>query len=74
MRHADARLDELLGTGASAFRATFDLVPDPVGVLWAVRDAAGAVLDFETGYANPAMARMFGVSIEQAAQRLPSTG
>ena len=32
MRPADARLDKLLGTGAEAFRATFDLVPDPVGV------------------------------------------
>jgi signal transduction histidine kinase len=65
MRPADARLDKLLGTGAAAFRASFDLVPDPVGVLWALRDAAGAVIDFETGYANPAMDRMLGVSIEK---------
>ena len=65
MRPPDARLDQLLGTGAAAFRATFDLVPDPVGVLWALRDEAGAVIDFETGYANPAMDRMLGVSIER---------
>jgi signal transduction histidine kinase len=66
MRPPDARLDQLLGTGAAAFRATFDLVPDPVGVLWAVRDAAGSVVDLETGYANPAMDRMLGVSIERS--------
>ena len=65
MRPPDARLDQLLGTGAAAFRATFDLVPDPVGVLWALRDEAGSVIDFETGYANPAMDRMLGVSIER---------
>ena len=65
MRPADARLDQLLGTGSAAFRATFDLVPDPVGVLWALRDSSGAVIDFETGYSNPAMDRMLGVPLEQ---------
>ena len=34
-------------------------------MLWAVRDAAGVVIDFETGYANPAMDRMLGVAAEQ---------
>ena len=48
------------------FRASLDLLPDPVGVLWALRDEAGAVIDFETGYANPAMDRMLGVSIERS--------
>jgi hypothetical protein len=38
-------------------------LPHPVGVWWAVRDAAGAVVDFETGYANPAMLALFGVSV-----------
>jgi hypothetical protein len=57
----DSRLERLLGDGATAFRAAFDLVPDPVGVLWAIRDADGAIADFETGYSNPAMARMIGV-------------
>ena len=66
MRPIDARLDQLLGTGAAAFRASFDLVPDPIGVLWALRDTAGAVIDFETGYSNPAMDRMLGVSLERS--------
>lgn len=66
MRPADPRLDHLLGPGAAPFRATFDLVPDPVGVLWALRDDAGAVVDFETGYCNPAMDRMLGVPIEES--------
>ena len=66
MRPADPRLDELLGTGAGAFRASLDLIPDPVGVLWALRDTAGAVIDFETGYSNPAMDRMLGVPLEQS--------
>jgi signal transduction histidine kinase len=57
----DPRLERLLGDGAAAFRAAFDLVPDPVGVLWAIREAGGAIADFETGYSNPAMARMIGV-------------
>jgi PAS domain-containing protein len=65
MRPVDSRLDELLGMGAAMFRATLDLVPDPVGVVWAIRDETGAVVDFETGYANPAMARMFGISMEE---------
>ena len=55
------RLERLFGAGAMAFRAAFDLVPDPVGVLWAIRDAGGVIGDFETGYSNPAMARMIGV-------------
>jgi signal transduction histidine kinase len=66
VRPVDTRLDALLGTGAAVFRATFDLVPDPVGVLWAVRDAAGAMIDFETGYANPAMDRMLDVAHEHS--------
>jgi len=60
----DARLEQLLGAGAGAFRAAFDLVPDPLGVLWALRDADGVIADFETGYSNPAMARMIGVPTE----------
>jgi signal transduction histidine kinase len=39
-------------------------VPDPVGVLWAIREPGGAIADFETGYSNPAMARMIGVPAE----------
>jgi signal transduction histidine kinase len=66
MRPADARLDQLLGPGAAVFRASFDLLPDPVGVLWVVRNEAGTIIDFETGYANPAMDRMLDASIEQS--------
>ena len=62
MRPPDPRLDALLGDGAAAFRATF---PDPVGVLWALRDGGGSLVDFETGYCNPAMDRMLGVPMEQ---------
>ena len=63
MRPADPRLEQLLGTGTQAFRAAFDLIPDPVGVLWAIRGPDGEVSDFETGYSNPAMDRMIGVSM-----------
>jgi PAS domain-containing protein len=66
MRPVDARLEQLLGTGVDAFRASFDLVPDPVGMLWALRNADGAVIDFETGYSNPAMDRMLGVSVDRS--------
>jgi signal transduction histidine kinase len=65
----DARLERLFGDGATAFRAAFDLVPDPVGVLWAIRDADGAIADFETGYSNPAMALMIGVPTEASMGR-----
>jgi signal transduction histidine kinase len=69
MGRPDARLERLFGDGATAFRAAFDLVPDPVGVLWAIRDAGGAIADFETGYSNPAMARMIGVPTEASMGR-----
>jgi signal transduction histidine kinase len=79
MRPVDTRLDELLGEGSAVLRATLDLVPDPVGILWAVRDASGRLVDLETGYSNPAMDRMLGVSIEQSfgrrlLQDMPSFG
>ena len=66
MRPVDPRLEQLLGPGAAVLAATLDLVPDPIGVLWAIRDADGAVADLETGYGNPAMDRMIGVSMERA--------
>ena len=64
MSRPDPRLERLMGPGAAAFREAFDLVPDPLGVLWAIRDDGGAIVDFETGYSNPAMARMIGVPAE----------
>jgi signal transduction histidine kinase len=66
MRPVDRRLERLLGPGAAVLTATLDLLPDPVGLLWAIRDDAGAVTDFETGYGNPAMDRAIGVPMEQA--------
>ena len=61
---SDARLERLFGEGAVPFRTAFDLVPDPVGVLWAIRDGSGVIADFETGWSNQAMGRMIGVPIE----------
>lgn len=69
MRPAATRLDELLGPGAAVFRASIELLPDPVSLLWAVRDTTGSITDFEVGYANAAMARLFGVSIEESLGR-----
>jgi signal transduction histidine kinase len=52
----DENLVALLGDqGAGEFRALFDAFPDPVGVLWALRDADGAIVDFTFGYGNLAM-------------------
>ena len=69
MSPSDPRLERLFGDGVSAFRNAFDLVPDPVGVLWAIRKRPGAIVDFVTGYSNPAMARMIGVPIEASIGR-----
>jgi signal transduction histidine kinase len=56
----DPQLRALLGEqGAERFRALFDGYPDGVGLLWAVRDDGGRVVDFEFGYGNPSIMRMF---------------
>ena len=56
----DPKLVELLGVqGAVEFRALLDGFPDAVGVLWALRDAGGRIVDFAFGYGNPAMLRAF---------------
>jgi signal transduction histidine kinase len=53
---ADEKLVSLLGEqGAAEFRALFDAFPDPVGVLWALRDESGSIVDFAFGYGNLAM-------------------
>jgi hypothetical protein len=49
MSRRDSRLERLFGHGAPAF----DPGPDLLGALWAIRDAGGAIGDFETGYSNP---------------------
>jgi signal transduction histidine kinase len=57
---ADPKLDALLGAqGAEGFRALLDGFPEAVGVLWAIRDDAGRVVDFSFGYGNPTMMRRF---------------
>jgi signal transduction histidine kinase len=57
----------LLGErGAAGFRALFDGFPELVGILWALRDADGRVVDFSFGYGNPAMIRGFRVPPETA--------
>jgi signal transduction histidine kinase len=56
----DPRLVALLGVqGAAGFRALFDGFPDAVGVLWALRDAEGRIIDFAFGYGNPSIMRSF---------------
>jgi signal transduction histidine kinase len=56
----DPKLEALLGTrGAEGFRALLDGFPEAVGVLWAIRDDDGLVVDFSFGYGNPTMLRRF---------------
>jgi signal transduction histidine kinase len=56
----DPKLVELLGApGAAGFRALFDGFPEAVGVLWALRDADGRIVDFTFGYGNPSILRAF---------------
>jgi signal transduction histidine kinase len=58
----DPKLVALLGEqGAAEFRALFDGFPEAVGVLWAVRDHDGRIVDFTFGYGNPSMLRAFRV-------------
>ncbi|HEX6460300.1 MAG TPA: ATP-binding protein [Thermoleophilaceae bacterium] len=56
----DPKLVALLGEqGAAGFRAVLDGFPELVGVLWAIRDAGGRIVDFSFGYGNPAILRSF---------------
>jgi signal transduction histidine kinase len=56
----DPKLVELLGVqGEAGFRALFDGFPDSVGVLWALRDDDGRIVDFTFGYGNPSILRAF---------------
>ena len=58
----DPRVVELLGAqGAAQFRVLFDGFPEAVGILWAVRDDDGGIVDFGFGYGNPSMLRSFRV-------------
>ena len=56
----DERLVAHLGEqGAAQFRALFESYPDPVGILWSLRDARGETVDFSFGYGNLAMLAAF---------------
>jgi signal transduction histidine kinase len=56
----DPKLVAVLGEqGAAAFRALLDGFPEAVGVLWPIRDEAGAIVDFSFGYGNPTILRAF---------------
>ncbi len=56
----DPKLVALLGErGAKGFRSVHDASPELVGVLWAIRDDHGRVVDFSFGYGNPAILRSF---------------
>jgi signal transduction histidine kinase len=71
MRVRDKRFEVLLGAAAPLVVAVFDALPDAIGVVWPVFDAAGDVVDFEVGYTNPSSERMMGVRLgEEAGARL----
>ncbi len=56
----DPKLVEVLGVqGAAEFRAMLDGFPEAVGVLWAMRDGEGRIVDFSFGYGNPSILRAF---------------
>jgi signal transduction histidine kinase len=56
----DPKLVELLGAqGAREFRILLDGFPELVGILWAIRDGDGKIVDFAFGYGNPAILRAF---------------
>jgi signal transduction histidine kinase len=58
----DPKLVALLGEqGAERFRTVFDSYPDGVGVLWAIRDEDGRIVDFDFGYGNPQILRIFSM-------------
>src|SRR5436853_5480232 len=60
---ADQRFEDLLGSGAALVAATFDAIPFGLGLAWPVPDATGAVVDFESGYTNPAAERILNVPL-----------
>jgi signal transduction histidine kinase len=56
----DPKLEALLGVqGSRAMRELFDAFPEAVGLLWAIRDDGGRIVDFSFGYGNPAILRLF---------------
>ena len=62
----DPNLVALLGEqGTRALRQLFDPFPDAVGILWAIRDDDGRIVDFDFGYGNPAIMRLFDLPRSQ---------
>ena len=56
----DPKLEALLGSqGAAALREMLNGFPEPVGLLWAIRDEDGRLVDFSFGYGNPVIMRLF---------------
>lgn len=63
MRVRDDRFDAELGGAAPLVAAVFDSLPDAIGIMWPIRDADGAIVDFTLGYTNPSADRMMGVPL-----------
>jgi signal transduction histidine kinase len=59
----DERFERLLGSAAPLVAATFDALPDAIGIHWPIVDAGGAIVDFELGYTNPSSERLTGVKL-----------
>jgi signal transduction histidine kinase len=62
----DPKLVAVLGEqGTRALRALFDAFPDAIGLLWSIRDDEGRIVDFDFGYGNPAIMRLFDLPRSQ---------
>jgi signal transduction histidine kinase len=58
----DPTLDELMGVqGSATLRTMLHDYPQPVGLLWALRDGDGKITDFEFGYGNPRILQLFAM-------------
>jgi signal transduction histidine kinase len=62
----DPTLDELMGAqGSATLRTMLHDYPQPVGLLWALRDGDGKITDFEFGYGNPRILELFAMPENQ---------
>ncbi len=60
---------------ASPLRAAFDPFPEALAILDAVRDAAGAIVDFKVAYVNRAVGELLGLPVEgMPGERLRALG